>query len=60
MHNNKMFDTENVGQVYEVQHSQMMPFHGEYQPRQKSYDAFFCDSSHRFQDINVSNFRLII
>ena len=54
MFNKKMFDLTNEGQGNTVQHSQrrhsIMNIN-----LGRSHRMHFCNSSHRFQDINVSN-----
>ena len=51
----KMFDLLKVGHGHEVQFSQCLPSMANIE-LYKSLPEHFCASSHRFRDINVSNF----
>ena len=50
----KMFGLENEGQDHEVQHSKWYHWMANINVC-KSHITHFCDSSYRFQDINISN-----
>ena len=54
MHNKKMYDLENEGQVHGVEHTQWLHSMANIN-LSKSQMTPFCDSSHCFQDIKVSN-----